>query len=424
MYLIPEVTLYDKIQIKKEYISEEYLTSNFVYPLEEGFASSLKSDDDYWYLGIGCLDRLNVEKVIDKRIDRKLSTPIIFNPTLHPAQQRTLDKFLTDTSGILKAKCGWGKSFLGVRMVCKANDTTLILVHTKLLMEQWKDLFIECTGYEPGIIGDGVFNLKEVTIGLYISVNNRIDQIKDYFGRIIVDEVHRCGAELFADTLNSLPAKHKDGMSATPNRRDGKHVLFKDFFGSKYVEAEEYRDLLIPTVDIKQVPIKFPVLNPTKDWAKALTKVYSDEKYLDIIVSNTKDLLDEGRNCLLLGIRTEALAYLQTKIPRSLVLDGTVKKKEDRANILARVGKDINCLLSTTIFDEGLSCHILDTLILTEPVGKNFAKLEQRIGRIQREHPDKQPICLQVYWLQNKILEGQQKIEYMWYQHNKFYFKK
>jgi superfamily II DNA or RNA helicase len=239
-----------------------------------------------------------------------------------------------------------------------------------------------------------------------------------------VDEVHRCGAELFADTLNSLPARHKDGMSATPNRRDGKHVLFKDFFGPKYVEAEEYRDLLIPTVDIKQVPIKFPVLNPTKDWAKALTKVYSDEKYLDTIVNNTKDLLDEGRNCLLLGIRTEALAYLQTKIPRSLVLDGTVKKKEDRANILARVGKDINCLLSTTIFDEGLSCHILDTLILTEPVGKNFSKLEQRIGRIQREHPDKQPICLQVYWLQNKILEGQQKIEYMWYQHNKFYFKK
>ena len=424
MHLIPEVTLYDKIQIKKEYVSEEYLTSNFVYPLEESFASTLQSDDDYWYLGIGCLDRLNVDKIIDKRIDRKLSTPIIFKPTLHPAQQRTLDKFLNDTSGILKAKCGWGKSFLGVRMVCKANDTTLILVHTKLLMEQWKDLFVECTGYTPGIIGDGVFDLKEVTIGLYISVNNRIDQIKEYFGRVIVDEVHRCGAELFADTLNSLPARHKDGMSATPNRRDGKHVLFKDFFGSKYIEAEEYRDLLIPTVDIKQVQIKFPVLNPTKDWAKALTKVYSDEKYLDAIVNNTKDLIDEGRNCLLLGIRTEALAYLQTKIPRSLVLDGTVKKKEDRANILARVGKDINCLLSTTIFDEGLSCHILDTLILTEPVGKNFSKLEQRIGRIQREHPDKQPICLQVYWLQNKILAGQQKIEYMWYQHNKFYFKK
>lgn len=424
MHLIPEVTLYDKIQIKKEYVSEEYLTSNFVYPLEEGFATTLQSDDDYWYLGIGCLNRLNVSKIIDNRIDKKINEFIEFKPTLHPAQQRTLDKFLTDIPGILKAKCGWGKSFLGVKLVIEARDTTLILVHTKLLMEQWKDLFIECTGYTPGIIGDGEFNLKQITIGLYISVNNRLDQIKEYFGRVIVDEVHRCGAELFADTLNSLPARHKDGMSATPNRRDGKHVLFKDFFGPKYVEAEEYRNLLIPTVDIKQVPVKFPVLNPTKDWAKALTKVYSDEKYLDAIINNTKDLLDEGRNCLLLGIRTEALAYLQTKIPRSLVLDGTVKKKEDRANILARVGKDINCLLSTTIFDEGLSCHILDTLILTEPVGKNFAKLEQRIGRIQREHPDKQPICLQVYWLQNKILEGQQKVEYMWYQHNKFYFKK
>jgi superfamily II DNA or RNA helicase len=209
-------------------------------------------------------------------------------------------------------------------------------------------------------------------------------------------------------------------MSATPNRRDGKQVLFKDYFSPLFIEAEEYRYLLKPAVYIKRMNIDFEVRNPTLDWARALTKVYSNDIYLKQIAKDTISLIADGRKCLLLGLRTEALAQLQMMIPKSKVLDGTIKKKEERKEILDSLDKDTDCILSTTIFDEGLSCHRLDTLILTEPVGKNFDKLEQRIGRIQRIHPDKQPILLQVYWLQNHILKRQQSVELRWYQYHKY----
>ena len=58
---------------------------------------------------------------------------------------------------------------------------------------------------------------------------------------------------------------------------------------------------------------------------------------------------------------------------------------------------------------------MLDTLITTAPNGKNYGLLEQRIGRIQREHPDKQPALIRSYWLENHILARQQNIEHMWY---------
>jgi superfamily II DNA or RNA helicase/intein/homing endonuclease len=303
-------------------------------------------------------------------------------------------------------------SFWGVKLITDAGDHTMILMHTKLLQDQWRELFLKFTDYEPGMIGDGVFNPKPITLGLYISVNNRIEELKNNYGRVVVDEVHRCGADLFADTLTRFPARYKNGMSATPSRRDGKHVLFPDYFSSLFVEAEEYRDLIKPDIDIRQVPFKFEVLNPTRDWAKALSKIYSNIDYLDMIVANVNNLILDGRTCLLIGARTEALEYLQEKILFSAVLIGKTKNRDE---IVSGIGTKYKCVLSTTIFDEGLSAHMLDTLVLTGPTGKNFQLLEQRIGRIQREHPDKQPALVQAYWLQNHILAKQQAIEYRWY---------
>ena len=131
-----------------------------------------------------------------------------------------------------------------------------------------------------------------------------------------------------------------------------------------------------------------------------------------MIVANVNNLILDGRTCLLIGARTEALEYLQEKILFSAVLIGKTKNRDE---IVSGIGTKYKCVLSTTIFDEGLSAHMLDTLVLTGPTGKNFQLLEQRIGRIQREHPDKQPALVQAYWLQNHILAKQQAIEYRWY---------
>lgn len=412
---VPQITLKNKIYISKLDISLQELQTEFSYDIDGVSTSTIEIEDDFYTIGIGCLNRIQADTIVDLRITNKVSQKVEFKSTLHPAQQRTLDKFKQKDiieSGLLKAKCGWGKSFLGTKLICDSNDTTIILCHTKLLLEQWVELFKTCTDYEPGIIGDGIYAPKPISVGLYVSVNNRIQELKSSYARVIVDEAHRCGADLFSKTLNSFEAKYKNGMSATPTRRDGKHILFPDYFTNLLVEAEEYRNLIKPSVEIKKIPVKFKVLNPTKDWAKALTEVFNNTSYLDRLANDINELISDGRTVLTLGPRVEALKYLQNKIPSSSVLIGETKNRDE---ILQQVGKTIFCVLSTTIFDEGLSCHPLDTLVLTAPVGKNFSALEQRIGRIQREDPNKQPALIQAYWLENHILARQQNIEYLWY---------
>ena len=91
------------------------------------------------------------------------------------------------------------------------------------------------------------------------------------------------------------------------------------------------------------------------------------------------------------------LQALEKKIKGSVCIMGNTLE-EQREEILKNVGGKYKCLLSTRLFDEGISCHRLDTLYLTCP-SNNPMKLEQRIGRIIREHPDKQLPLIRDFWL-------------------------
>ncbi len=66
------------------------------------------------------------------------------------------------------------------------------------------------------------------------------------------------------------------------------------------------------------------------------------------------------------------------------------------------------------LFDEGISCHRLDTLYITCP-SNNPIKLEQRIGRIIREHPDANKPLVEDFWLTGGVVARQQQKRLEWY---------
>lgn len=59
----------------------------------------------------------------------------------------------------------------------------------------------------------------------------------------------------------------------------------------------------------------------------------------------------------------------------------------ERMEIVARADRG-RCVLFSTIADEALDIPRLDTLVLAFP-GRNVEKYKQKIGRIERSHPDK-----------------------------------
>ena len=419
--VVTKVVIRDRIYIEKKDIEDiEYLKSIYTYFNGEEYLTTYEETENQILLPSNGFFKLKWDKLIDSRNFEKLPYQLPFSGTLREEQEEVVDKFTAKgraISGVIQAPCGFGKTYTSCSLIAKNNTKTLILVHTKLLFKQWvKELEQLLPGCKIGQVGDGLFDLQDITVAIYKTVFNRINDIREHASLIIVDEAHMCPADTFSFVLNNLNAKIKIGVSATPRRKDGKHVFFKDFFSPFIVVAKDSRILATPSVKVMQTDIPFRVRNPKLDWAKGVTKLSQDKNYLQLIANTAINDIKNNRRPLILSDRVQMLKDLQLMIPNGVCLLGE-SKEEVREEVLENVGAKYHAVLSTKLFDEGISCHRLDTLYLTCP-SANTIKLEQRIGRIIREHPDSQPPLIRDFWLKGLFTNRQQLSRMDWYRKN------
>ena len=412
------IEISDRIYIKKRHTSVSKVKAACTYhlPDDKFFVSYISTDTDI-SIPANAYHKLTYSEVLDKRKFQPLAKPLKFLGELRPEQQELVDRVTRDknraVSGIIQCPCGWGKTYTATSLIAKTSVPTLILVHTKLLQRQWISEIKSQLGVEPGIIGDGEFDVKPITVAIYKTAYNRISDIRDYFSMCIVDEAHMCPAETFSQVVNSLTCKVKIGLTATPKRRDGKHLLFEDYFGPKIFRAKEERELATPRVAVVLTDIVFNPRIPQRDWVREVSNLSNNSDYHKLITEHAIADCSKNRVILILGERLAFLDTLNKLIPKSVMLVGKTPEDE-RQKILSKAGKDYKVILSTKIFDEGVSCHRLDTLYLTMP-SSNTIKLEQRIGRIVREHPDKNYPLIKDFWLRGMIINNQQNHRKSWY---------
>ena len=423
-YTIKKAVISDKIYFRKEDLVDIDIDTLryvlFTYSLSDGFYSTIYYDEatELYSVPSGSWYKLNILELEDNRYITE-GQDWVFNGLLRPNQQESVDKLLQAGklySGLIQAGCGWGKTFAGTYIIGTYKKPTLVVCHTKLLAEQWyKELKKLISGTDIGFIGDGRESIKPITVGIYKSLITRLDKLQNTFEVMFVDEAHLCPAETFSKVVNGINAKVKIALSATPWRKDGLHVILPDYFGPNRVIATDVGKLM-PSVDIVKTTIPFRIINPNRDWTKQLTKLGGNTAYLNLIADHAIGKIASGRCLLILSERIDMLEQLKTLIPRSILLVGATKNRDE---ILNNAGIKYDAILTTKIFDEGISCHRLDTIYLTCP-NNNAAKLEQRIGRIQREHPDKKDPLIIDFWLSGHIVQAQQRNRLEWYTKNNF----
>lgn len=421
---VKKITISDKIYIEKQDIEDlNELQSAYTYYNGEEFITTLEENDTHYAVPSNSYHKLNFEEVVDNRIFKYLDYQLDFTGTLRPEQQAVVNQFMTRgraRSGIIQAPCGFGKTFTSCALIAGNNTKTLILVHTKLLFRQWiEELSNLLPDSKIGRIGDGLFDIQDITVAIYKTVYNNISRVNDEFSTVIVDEAHLCPAETFSFVLNNMQAKIKIGVTATPRRKDGKHIFFQDYFTPYLIAAEDSRKLADVSVRVVETDIQFRVADPKRDWSRQVNKLASNENYLDFIAAKAIEYIKQGRCPLILADRVQMLKDLQEKIPNSICLLGETKE-EARKDVLQNVGGKYKAVLSTKLFDEGISCHRLDTLFLTCP-NNNTIKLEQRVGRIIREHPEKQKPLVVDFWLKGHIAVRQQNNRLDWYKQNGYH---
>ncbi|HDH91448.1 MAG TPA: hypothetical protein ENF38_00680, partial [Candidatus Aenigmarchaeota archaeon] len=121
----------------------------------------------------------NNYKIYDKRIPLKISysTPSLNGIELRPYQKRFVINACRKKRGVLWAPAGSGKTEMALAIIAALqHPKTLYLVHQKDLLHQTLKRISERIGVNAGIIGDGHFLEKRITVATVQSLWQRIKQ--------------------------------------------------------------------------------------------------------------------------------------------------------------------------------------------------------------------------------------------------------
>jgi len=323
-------------------------------------------------------------EIIDKRILNEHPFP---NPRLD-LREGQLEVFNeVDDTCFINALVGWGKTFCALHIARKLSQKTLIVCHNTMLRDQWADEVEKLYGMPVGIIGSGKFDIDHsIVIGNIQTLTKITAQISKEFGTVIVDEAHHCPASTFTAFIDGMYARYKIGLSGTMQRKDGKHILFKDFFGPKLYQPPQ-SNTLTPRVQIVKTGIALAQGEP---WVKKMNILLYDPDYQQVIAHIAHLQIQKGHKVLIIADRVEFLQNVGELIGEECVCITGGTTYEERTELKRQIEEgEKSCIAgSRQIFSEGISVNILSCVILAGPIA-NDALLEQIVGRIQRMHPGK-----------------------------------
>jgi superfamily II DNA or RNA helicase len=348
----------------------------------------------FWYLNSGylkelltyCKGRFKITELKDNRTkfdfhkkqfkdeELKLSLPN-FDYVDH--QVDSLKRMLRTNVGIVQAPTSSGKSETIIAYLKITKLPTLILVDKVALALQLKER-IEKNGIQNvGICyGKGIKD-GDVLISTIGSVG-KIPALNKY-KVLIIDEVHRASAKRFQDFLSKAPYPLRFGFSATPDSgNDFKWNLIKQYMGDIIYTIEpeplmENKVLAIPKIEF--IPIESPA---TLDWPTAYQVCIVDNRDRN---RRIKRLVEEYNVPTLILIRIiEHGNILNEMINDSVFVSGIDDANKRLAIIDDFENAQINTVISSNIFNEGISINAIRLLIIASG-GKSKIETIQKLGR-------------------------------------------
>ncbi len=128
-----------------------------------------------------------------------------------------------DRRGVIELPTGAGKTFIALQAVATVAMSTLVVVPTLDLVDQWRERLKEYLGIEAGAITGNETDLRPVTVTTYDSATIRAEQLGNKFMLLVFDEVHHLPAPSYMQIAEMYAAPYRLGLTATYAREDGAH---------------------------------------------------------------------------------------------------------------------------------------------------------------------------------------------------------
>ena len=334
-------------------------------------------------------------EIVDRRINKPVDFPE-FKFELRKSQQDVYDAI--EDNAIINAWVSWGKTFTGLAIAGKLGQKTLVVTHTVPLRNQWAKEVQKVYGFEAGIIGSGRFELDApIVIGNTQTLYRNLDKIRKEFGTIILDEMHHVSSPTFSKILDSNHCRYKIGLSGTIERKDGKHVVFRDYFGNTLFQPPK-ENYMTPSVHLVNSEIRF--MDGAKiPWANRVSQLSNDEEYRHTVAMLAAAYAAKGHKVLVVSDRVAFLkACAELTGDKAICVTGEVPHEQREELVEEILTGNKNVLYGTqAIFSEGISVDTLSCLILGTPVN-NEPLLTQLVGRVIRKREGKiDPVIIDIH---------------------------
>ncbi len=374
------------------------------------YISCARIEQDYLSLPRGCLDEVIIvleQQAIkiafdDKRQKGNVLKALKFIGTLRKEQTKAVSVITQHDTGVLHAPTAFGKTVTAIGIIAKRKVNTLILTHSRQLLDQWQErLAVFLEGIDIGIIGGGKNKpTGQIDVATYQSFinkkDNSVNPLIQNYGQVIIDECHHISAPRFEMVLNEVRAKYVLGLTATPDRQNGHQKIIFMLAGPirhkvKMNHAEKFEQRVVVSQLNYQPPINLTKADSRPHIAEVYAWLAENQERNQCIIADVVEQIKQGKYPLVLTERREHAEQLNQQLMAkgftTVIFRGAMRVKERKqaneqlvlAQVIVATGKYIG---------EGFDFPRLDTLFLAMPISWK-GTLAQYAGRIHRESEGK-----------------------------------
>lgn len=390
--------------------------------------------NDYLAMPRGCeddvievLENNEVKYVIEDKTNQGRSIDVTFKGKLREEQQKAMECMLPHNIGTLSATTAFGKTIFAIAMIARRKVNTLILVHRKSLLDQWKkqlEDFLEINEFvveaskrksrkSLSPIGllysgkDSLHGIIDIALMQSCQEGNEIKPFVQNYGMVIVDECHHVSSVSFEQVLRQVRAKYVYGLTATPIRKDGHQpVIFMQCGKIRYtadaksqMNKQSFTRTLIPRFT------SFRNLSAeAKTYTQIVEAISTDEVRNRLIVEDVRKAIEERRTPIILTNLTSHVRLLAKMLSpyanHVITLVGTDSAKEKRHTMeqlqTIPASESMAIVATGKYIGEGFDYPRLDTLFLVSPISWK-GSIAQYAGRLHREHDGKHEVRIYDY---------------------------
>lgn len=365
------------------------------------------------YIPFGCLQsfykRFHADCTFQAKFSPIRKVQYISNINLYPYQAKAVESALQAKNGILVMPCGSGKTQTALDIIARIGGKVLWLTHTQDLLKQSMDRAkgVLDTDASYGTITAGKVDIGEGITFATVQTMCKIDlhELKYAFDVIIIDECqHCCGSPTritqFYKVVNSLSARYKIGLTATPKRADGLEESMFALLGGiiHTVSREEVESTTCP-IKVKFVNTYYqPDYNAillgdgTLDYTKLVDDMISNEDRFARVLDEVENI---GTSVLVLANRVAYIKRLHENFSGKSVCLSTLgqskKAKAERKEVLRKLNSgELDAVFATyQLAKEGLDVPNLRYVVFATPE-KNEVTVIQSAGRVGRKADGKE----------------------------------